>query len=121
MFCPGCTTGYLLKQGAYQSKMLLQRKPIDKAIEKGLVAEHRVERLRQVAQIKVFGRQIGLASTHNYETIAPKWTHVITNVSACDPLAFDPVQWWFPIVGRVPYLGYFEKDDAQRKELVWQI
>ena len=29
--------------------------------------------------------------------------------------SFSNVTWWFPIVGRVPYLGYFRSEDAERE------
>ena len=47
-----------------------------------------------------------------YGTVALGWDHTIWNVSASKPLAFEPATWWFPIVGTVPYLGFFEKDEA---------
>ena len=35
------------------------------------------------------------------------------NVSACYPDRFEAHTWWFPIVGEVPYSGYFHEPDAQ--------
>ncbi|HEX6737885.1 MAG TPA: aminopeptidase, partial [Vicinamibacteria bacterium] len=63
---------------------------------------------------KAFGRRLGLKATRNYETVALGWDRRIWNVSACEPLAFHSKTWWFPIVGRVPYLGYFDRKQADR-------
>jgi len=37
---------------------------------------------------------------------------VVWVVTASHPLRFRSKTWWFPIVGRVPYLGYFDRDSA---------
>jgi predicted aminopeptidase len=37
---------------------------------------------------------------------------VVWVVTASDPLRFRSRTWWFPIVGRVPYLGWFDRDAA---------
>ena len=79
-----------------------------------LSAEH-AEKIAVIADAKAFGGAIGLLATENYETIAWEWERTMWNVSASDPLRFSNVTWWFPIVGRVPYLGYFRSQDAQRE------
>jgi predicted aminopeptidase len=112
---PGCSVGYLAQQGWFQAELLAGRMPIEEAIEEGFFSEDEVAKLRLVPRIKEYGRQIGLASTDNYDTINPTWDRTIWNVSACHPTRFEPKTWWFPIVGRVPYLGYFRDQDAQRK------
>jgi len=112
---PGCGVGYLLQQGYYQAELLAGRKPIEKAIEKGHFDEKQIEKLRLVPKIKEYGKGIGLSATDNYETINPTWKRTIWNVSACDPVSFSPKTWWFPIVGRMPYLGYFEEKDARKR------
>jgi len=40
-------------------------------------------------------------------------------VSACPKDRLAPVTWWFPIVGRMPYLGFFDLNSArvEKKEL----
>ncbi len=106
---------YLLQQGYYQAELLAGRQPIEKAIEKGYFDDKQVEKLRLIPKIKDYGKSIGLAATHNYDTINPKWKRTIWNVSACDPVSFTPKTWWFPIVGRMPYLGYFEEKDARKR------
>jgi predicted aminopeptidase len=48
--------------------------------------------------------------------VASDWDRALINLSACPPLSLEPHTWWFPIVGRVPYLGFFREQDAAR----WQ-
>jgi predicted aminopeptidase len=111
-----CNVGYLLNAGYYQAELLASRRPIDEVLSAGRLSAGEEQRLRLVPRIKAYGATLGLSATDNYDTLAVGWDRTIWNVSACDPLAFEPVTWWFPIVGRVPYLGYFEASEARRKE-----
>lgn len=112
---PGCTVGYLARQGYFQAELLASRVPLEKAEKEGGLDDEQLRKLRLVAEIKIYGREIGLSSTHNYESIALGWKREIWNVSACDPVSFTSVTWGFPIVGRIPYLGYFRRTDADEQ------
>src|SRR5690606_3806447 len=56
-------------------------------------------------------------SDGNYSEVA--WLdrrYVSWTVSASDPWRLQPYEWSFPIVGRVPYLGFFKEEEAREKE-----
>jgi predicted aminopeptidase len=103
---------YLVGQAGFQGQLLWGRVPLDEAIASGIFDDEQVAKLRLVPQIKEFGAEIGLSATENYDTINPTWDKTIWNVSASDPVKFENVRWWFPIVGSLPYLGYFERESA---------
>jgi predicted aminopeptidase len=107
-----CSAGYVLRSAWYQAELLGSRVPIEKARKSGRLTAEQLAALDRVADIKTFGREIGLQATRNYDSIALDWNRHIWNVSACAPLSFQSKTWWFPIVGRVPYLGYFERAQA---------
>lgn len=106
---------YLVGAARFQAELLWGRVP-NEQVE---LEPERMERLRQVPEIKAFGKQIGLAAIGNYDTINPTWDRTIWNVSGADPVRFENRRWWFPIVGSVPYLGFFDeaKADAEVAEL----
>lgn len=58
---------------------------------------------------------LGLAVSQNYtryrRTNKP---YVVDVVSAAGELSFDRYYWWFPVVGRVPYTGYYRRTAALR-------
>lgn len=113
---PSCSLGYVISSGYHQAELLASRRPIDKVLAEGGLGAGEEQRLRMIPEIKAYGKELGLAATQNYDTIAAGWDKTIWNISACDPLSFQPVTWWFPVVGRVPYLGYFLEEDARKKE-----
>ncbi|MDP2315908.1 MAG: aminopeptidase [Pseudomonadota bacterium] len=113
---PSCSLGYVLSSGYYQAELLASRRPIDKVLAEGGLGVGQEQRLRMIPEIKAYGKGLGLSATQNYDTIAEGWDRTIWNLSACAPLSFEPATWWFPVVGRVPYLGYFKEEDARRRE-----
>lgn len=110
---PGCAVQYVVSSGFHQAELLASRRPVATVLAEQKLSAGEEQRLRLVPRIKDFGRSIGLAATDNYETYADGWNRVIYNVSASKPLRFENRTWWFPIVGRVPYLGFFSPEDAR--------
>lgn len=112
-FTPGCQVGYLVRSGIFQAELLMARQPLDEVRASGSLDAAALSRLDLVDDVKAYGAEIGLAATDNYGTLAVGWERQIWNISACKPLAFESRTWWFPIVGRVPYLGFFREEDAR--------
>jgi len=72
------------------------------------------EKLRLIGEIKSFGeREMGLKASNNYTRFYDTEGRPITwLVSACRKDRFEAYTWWFPIVGRVSYKGFFRRQDA---------
>ncbi len=116
VFIPGCGVGYVVRSAYFQAELLASRTPIDEVLAEDRLNATQRNRLSQVADIKQFGEEMGLKPTNNYGTIAMDWNRKIWNLSACPPLSFQPKTWRFPILGRVPYLGFFRRQDADKWE-----
>jgi predicted aminopeptidase len=117
MAMPGCGARYIVVSAYYQAELLSSRQPVEKVLENGGLSAGEEQRLRLFAEVKSFGKDIGLSATHNYDTYARTWDRTIWNVCAAPPLSFEPKTWWFPIVGTVPYLGYFTEAEAQTQRI----
>ncbi len=109
---PSCGARYVAVSAVYQAEMLARREPVDELLATGTLSAGEEQRLRLFQEVKAFGRDIGLSATDNYSGYSRSWSRTIWNVSACPPLSFEPRTWWFPIVGTVPYLGYFSSEEA---------
>lgn len=109
----GCRVGYVVKSGWYQAELMRSRVPVEEVQQDPALRPEQAAALQVVADVKAWGRSIGLSATENYETVAWGWKRQIWNLTACEPLAFAPRSWWFPIVGRVTYLGWFRERDAR--------
>jgi predicted aminopeptidase len=107
----GC---YILTQAQGQLRMLLNSQNIDDLLADPAVPDRTKLKLLFVREVKGFGEhQLGLARSANYESFYDTQGKPITYiVSACRKERFQPHTWWFPIVGEVPYKGFFSRDDA---------
>lgn len=114
----GCPLKYILHVGAGQMKILASRRPVEKVLADPNVPGEVKEKIKVILEAKRYAEEvIGLNKTAGYNTIVSLDRPVASyNLMAAPPLKLEPVTWWFPIVGRVPYLGYFDKDEALRKE-----
>ena len=112
----GCSPGYVLRAAYEQGKILSARRSIDDVLKDPATPAEQGEKLRIVLDARAFAESQGLNPGDSFTTYA--------NVSR-DPLAwvvvasrkdsFSLYTWWFPIVGRVPYKGFFDKEDAERQ------
>ena len=111
---PGCMVRYVVKSARFEAALLAGRRPISKVLLSGSLPPDSTAKLALIPQIKLWGERNGLSRSHNYETINVRWQRTVYNFSACEPLSFTPRTWGFPIVGRVPYLGFFQEAEVQR-------
>jgi predicted aminopeptidase len=71
--------------------------------------------LAAVRTIKVYGQSQGLKPTTSYERYANlRRPAAVWVVQGCAPLSFDVRRWSFPLVGGVPYAGFFDERAARR-------
>jgi predicted aminopeptidase len=103
-----------------QSKILLARRPIDQVVQDATTVEEDRRKLALVLEARAFAVSIGLdpkGSFTKYADIGKDTLAWVVMGSKKD--SFDMYTWWFPIVGTVPYKGFFSQDDAlnQAKEL----
>lgn len=116
LFASGCfSTRYLWQAAGGQYEMLHVARPISKVVADPNVPERTRHLLAQVDDIKHWGQERGLEPTKNYQRYADlKRSAAVWVVQACAPLEFKPKRWSFPIVGSVPYLGFFEEAAAKK-------
>lgn len=116
LLLPACKAGYVVKSAWFQLELMAKREPIERVLAQDTLGEEQAHKLSLVPEIKAFGEGQGLSASRNYETISARWDRSLYNLSACEPLSLEPVSWWFPVVGRVPYLGFFREQDVRRYE-----
>lgn len=110
----GCAgTSYVLEASRGQVQILTRARGLDDAIRDPRTPARTRELLRHVGSMKAFAKRRGLTPTGSYEEYADLGRpYAVWVVSACEPLRFRNKTWSFPIVGSVPYLGWFHRDAA---------
>ncbi len=115
LFLPGCA--YLAKAARGHFKLMSGRIPLEEALKRDDLSAEERDKLLWVPRIKDFGeQQVGLQPTRNYETINPDFNDVVWNVSGCHADRFEAHIYRYPIVGKLPYIGYFDHQDALDEE-----
>ncbi len=115
---PGCGNalgaGYLTQAAEGQFWLLRSARPVAEVTADEATPARTRTLLAEVASIKHFGEEQGLTPTKNYEAYVDVGGPAVTwVVSACEPLAFRPRSWNFPIVGNITYVGWFDLADAR--------
>ncbi|EPG76451.1 putative aminopeptidase [Leptospira fainei serovar Hurstbridge str. BUT 6] len=113
----GCIP-YLFHIGKEQAKIVIQKRPFEEVLSDPSVSERTKEKLKEVERIRDFGiRSLALSSKGGFKSfISLDRNAVGWHVSACHPLRFESYTWWFPIIGSVPYKGYFSLEKAKEEE-----
>ena len=114
----GCRLAYLFHAAKGQMELLNGAVPIEEALHKEPFTPEQRNKLLLVARIKSFGeKDLGLKETRNYETVYPHpGRNPIYMVSASEKDRFLLQTWWFPIVGDLPYLGFFDLEEARAEQ-----
>jgi predicted aminopeptidase len=116
----GC---YTLKQGAVMLGYLGRAVPLEslldgpEAADAGSTAEEDrlfVERIHDIRRFAM--EELGLRESKNYTKYVEldrDYLAAVVSASAAD--SFTRHEWWFPVVGAVPYKGFFNVEDARKE------
>ncbi len=110
----GCQIGYLFKSAYSQADLLRRRVPLEEALKDSHLTTEQKAKLVLAQDARVFAEtDLGLAHTKNYTTFVqldgPYVTWVVS-ASAKDELKHH--LWHYPLVGSMPYKGFFEPKGA---------
>lgn len=112
-----CHIGYIVKSAYHQARMLRSGVEIEKVLNNPEVDQKIKDKLRLAQEAKIFAEtHLQLEETDNYSSYVqlnrPYVTYV---VSAAPKNELKYYKWYFPIVGHVPYKGYFIEADANEE------
>src|SRR5688500_14695128 len=108
----GC---YLSRAGWEEARILAGRKDIARLVEDADTDEVTRRKLQLVLAARAFARDsIGLDVGESFTTYSRlRRDTLVLVLSAAYRDRLEPHTWWFPIVGRVPYKGFFDFDAAR--------
>ena len=112
-------TGRYLARGAWEeAKILWKRRPISEMIADPATSPELRDKLKLVLAAREFAADsLGLRAKQSFTTFSQTGHDTLTLVvSAAYRDRLKAYTWWFPVVGRVPYKGYFDFAEARRQE-----
>jgi predicted aminopeptidase len=113
----GCSTPYLIHLAIGQGRIMLARRNYQEALRDPELGARDKSLILIVQEARRFGEErIGLARTDNFSSyVKLDRDTVCWNLTAAEKTRLEPHLWWFPIVGHVPYKGYFSLERARRE------
>ncbi len=99
-----------------QSQMLFRQQSIPKLLARTNTPPKLAERLQLALSIRNFAEQeLGLPANGHYLTYADlQRPFAVWNVYAAPEFSLKARSWWYPVVGRLDYRGYFAEANARR-------
>ena len=116
MAAVGPTACYISRGAWAEAGILSRRQPISAMLKNPATPPLVRAKLTVVEAARIYARDsLGLKAGNSFTT----YSHVdhdtlVMVLSAAYPDRLVPYTWWFPIVGRVPYKGYFDFAAARR-------
>lgn len=108
---------YITSEGAAFLAMQARAKPTAKLLADPALPADRRAFLERVGRVRRFAvEELGMRDTENYTSfVEVPGDRVATVVQACAELSFDRHLWSYPVVGRLPYKGFFDPGDAEKE------
>jgi predicted aminopeptidase len=106
----GC---YLTHVAGGQLRLLRARQPIEAVLVDPATPPELRHQLELVQRAREFAVNLGLEVDRQYTSYVP-WPgdRIVTTLVATRPGEIEPAGFWFPILGRLPYKGYFDPEKA---------
>lgn len=111
---------YTLEQAYWFNNAFNSRMPVTEAVQQTALDEAARRKLLLSRQVLNFAEEQGLNVGDAYQHYIPPGPGTVSYlVQAAEADRLELQTWWFPFIGRVPYLGFFNKEsrDEKAKEL----
>src|SRR5688572_21409953 len=102
---------YGIRQGRGQLNIVWNARPVDEFMKDPAFPDSLKARLRLIDEVRRYAiDSLGLKDTENYKTLYDqKGEEIMWVVTACEPFRLKAKEWDFPVLGSVPYKGFFNK------------
>jgi len=112
--CVACSPIYVVKAGIAEARILRARQPITRVINDTTVDASTRAKLAWVVEARRFAaNELGIDVGDSYTMYTQLDRDTLALVLSAAPKdRLVPKTWWFPIVGRVPYKGFFSEGGA---------
>ncbi|CAN5855313.1 aminopeptidase [soil metagenome] len=121
VYCIGNVSliSYGLRMAKGQLTIVMNARPVTEVLKDATVADSVKDKLRLIEEIRQFAfDSMGLNRNENYTTFYDQQgKRLIYVVTACEPYALKPHLWHFPLLGDVPYKGFFNPEKAKIQAL----
>lgn len=116
----GCVTEtgpWLMRQGIGQIEVMAGARPVSRVIADPKTPDSIRSRLRLVDAARRFAKdELGLAVGQQYKTVTFLDNDaVVYVVSAAPQTSLVPFRWEYPVLGRLPYRGFFMLEEAEQE------
>lgn len=105
-----------MRQGYHNGRLLASRQEISEVLETDDVSEADRQQLELVQRIRVFAakNELNVAGSYRHYIVTDNQAvSYLVQAAYADKLQWHT--WWFPVVGDVPYLGFFDKADRDQE------
>jgi len=111
----GCTDNYVGSVVLGELGLLFSARPIAEAASDSRLSEEQRLKLAFVVRARDYAEQVvRLKVGSSYQTFADMGSGALAwNLSASHKDRFEPYYWNLPVVGRLPYIGYFDVNQAK--------
>jgi len=105
---------YGARQGYGQFRIIWNARPVEEFLADPQFPDSLKARLELIAEVRKYSiDSLGLKDTENYKTMYDqKGKEVMWVVMASERFRLKPKEWVFPVVGAVPYKGFFNEKKA---------
>ena len=105
---------YAVRQGYGQFRIIWNARPVEEFLTDPEFPDSLKARLNFIAEVRRYSvDSLGLKDTENYKTMFDQnGKEIMWVVMACEKFRLKPKEWEFPIVGAVPYKGFFDEKRA---------
>ncbi|MBW2289613.1 MAG: aminopeptidase [Deltaproteobacteria bacterium] len=111
LFNTGCYLGHL---ATGQAQLMYAERPIDEVMRDPATPASLRSQLETIQGARSYAHDLGLEVDEQYTSYVD-WPgdRIVTTVVTTRPGEVTPAGFWFPLLGRLPYKGFFDRERAE--------